>query len=203
MSKKLGIDLQLLKLQQIAPAGYALGLHIRFASATMMFRTYPKEWLDVYTKKGYMLCDPLVSWGFSDEGSCRWSELTVPDPHEVLKQASVYGLNYGIAVSYGEVSSRTIGGFAKEDREFTEQEIQDVQEIVKRLHFETTPPESLTDAQVAALRLIANGSRHAQAAADLGISESALKARLKSARERLLARTTAEAIQRALEYKLL
>ena len=203
MSKKLGIDLQLRKLQQIAPAGYVLGLHIRFASATMMFRTYPQEWLDIYTQKGYMLCDPLVSWGFSGVGSCRWSELTIPDPHEVLKQASAFDLNYGIAVSVGEVSSRTIGGLAKEDREFTDQEMQDVQEIVARLHMETTPPESLTDAQVAALRLIANGSRHAQAAADLGISESALKARLKSARERLLARTTAEAIQRALEYKLL
>ncbi len=203
MSKKLGIDLQLRKLQQIASAGYALGLHIRFASATMMFQTYPQEWLDIYTQKGYMLCDPLVSWGFSSEGSCRWSELTAPDPHDVLLQARAFDLNYGIAVSFGAVQSRTIGGFAKEDREFTDQEIQDVQEIVERLHAETTPPESLTDAQVAALRLIANGCRHAQAAANLGISESALKARLKSARERLLARTTAEAIQRALEYKLL
>jgi LuxR family transcriptional regulator len=68
---------------------------------------------------------------------------------------------------------------------------------------ETTPPDSLTGAQIDALRLIANGSRYAAAAAQLGISESALKARLKSARERLLARTTAEAIQRAIEYKLL
>jgi len=82
-------------------------------------------------------------------------------------------------------------------------EITEIGEIVRRLHVETTPPESLTDAQAAALRLIANGSRHAQAAAELGISESALKARLKSARERLLARTTAEAVQRASEYKLL
>lgn len=203
MSKKLGIDFELYKIQQIAQAGYALGLHIRFASATLMFRTYPQEWLDIYTKKGYMLCDPLVSWGFANVGACRWSELTFPDPHQVLKQASDFGLNYGIAVSYGPVESRSVGGFAREDREFTDHEIEQVTEIVARLHQETTPPDSLTDAQVAALRLIANGSRHAQAAAELGISESALKARLKSARERLLARTTAEAVQRASEYKLL
>ena len=50
---------------------------------------------------------------------------------------------------------------------------------------------------------MASGSRYAEAAALLGISESALKARLKSARERLYARTTAEAIQRAQEYNLL
>jgi LuxR family transcriptional regulator len=53
------------------------------------------------------------------------------------------------------------------------------------------------------LRLIANGYRYSQAAQQIGISESALKARLRSARERLLCRTTAEAVQRALEAKLL
>jgi len=67
MSKKLGIDFQLQKLQRLAPAGHALGLHIRFASATLMFRTYPQEWLDIYTQKGYMLCDPMVSWGFATD----------------------------------------------------------------------------------------------------------------------------------------
>jgi LuxR family transcriptional regulator len=53
------------------------------------------------------------------------------------------------------------------------------------------------------LRLIAAGDRHAAAAAKLGISESALKARLTAARQRLMARTTAEALQRAQEYRLL
>jgi len=67
----------------------------------------------------------------------------------------------------------------------------------------TEPPESLTPAQIQALRLIAAGDRHAAAAAKLGISESALKARLNAARQRLLARTTAEAIQRAKDYRLL
>ena len=58
----------------------------------------------------------------------------------------------------------------------------------------------LTDeekAQIEALKCIAGGDRIAAAAAKLGISESALKARITSARIRLMARTTAEAIQRA------
>ncbi|MEY4872948.1 MAG: hypothetical protein RLZZ563_2278, partial [Pseudomonadota bacterium] len=45
--------------------------------------------------------------------------------------------------------------------------------------------------------------RHAAAAEKLGISESALKARITSARIRLMARTTAEAIQRAKDYRLI
>ena len=65
------------------------------------------------------------------------------------------------------------------------------------------PPASLTKAQKEALRCIAEGDRHAAAAAKLGITESAFKARLISVRERLKARTTAEALQRAKEYRLL
>ena len=61
----------------------------------------------------------------------------------------------------------------------------------------------LTKAQIEALRCIAGGDRHAAAAAKLGISESALKARITSARVRLMARTTAEAIQRAKDYRLI
>jgi LuxR family transcriptional regulator len=150
-----------------------------------------------------MLCDPIISWGFSTTGTVRWSELDFPDPHDVLGQAEQFGLKYGVAVAHGPTSSRTIGGFAREDREFTDPEIEQIRDTVRLLHQESTPPDSLTAAQRHALRLVASGCRHAEAAALLGISESALKARLKSARERLYARTTAEAIQRAREYSLL
>ena len=203
MADTQGLDLGLAKLSGLAPRGYALGLHIRFSSASINVQTYDAKWIHIYTEKGYMLCDPLVSWGFGNEGSIRWSELDYPDPHKILEQAAGFGLKYGIAVSHGPTSSRSIGGFAREDREFTDKEIAAIAGIFGRLHEESTPPKSLTDAQSMALRLVANGSRHAEAAALLGISESALKARLRSARERLFARTTAEAIQRAQEYNLL
>jgi LuxR family transcriptional regulator, quorum-sensing system regulator SdiA len=198
-----GFELGLTRLSELAPKGYALGLHIRFASAHIMIQTYDPRWIEVYTEKGYMLCDPLVSWGFGNEGVVRWSAIDHPDPHNVFGQAASFGLTYGVAVSEGPVSSRTIGGFARSDREFTDAEMAAIQDIVRKLHVDSTPPESLTAAQRMALRLIAKGSRHAEAAALLGISESALKARLRSARDRLFARTTAEAIQRAQEYKLL
>lgn len=203
MSDTQGLDIGLAKLSKLAPRGYALGLHIRFASASIMVQTYDRRWIEKYTEKGYMMCDPLVSWGFGNEGVVRWSELNIPDPHKILEQAADFGLRYGIAVSHGPTSSRTIGGFAREDREFTDEEMQVIEQTVHVLHVESTPPNGLTTAQREALKLVASGSRHTEAAAKLGISESALKARLRSARERLFARTTAEAIQRAQEYKLL
>lgn len=202
-SDQTSLELGLARLRRLAPQGYALGLHIRFASATMMIQTYDQAWIERYTERGYMLCDPMVSWGFATTGVSRWSEMNFPDPHDVFGQAAAFGLRYGVAVAHGEISSRSIGGFARADREFNDEEISQIHETVKLLHTASTPPESLTNAQRHALRLVASGSRHAEAAALLGISESALKARLKSARDRLYARTTAEAIQRAREYKLL
>lgn len=197
------LDRSLAKLSDLAPKGYALGLHIRFAAAHLMIQTYDPRWTELYTEKGYMLADPMIFWGFGHDGWTRWSDIDLPDPHNIIGQARHFGLIYGVVVAHGPTSSRTIGGFARNDREFEDHEIEQIQEIVIQLHDESIPPEHLTSAQRMALRLIAKGSRHAEAAAILGISESALKARLRSARERLFVRTTAEAIQRAQEYNLL
>lgn len=203
MSIKYGIDLELHQLSLLAPSGYFLGLHIRFTSPLMTFQTYDQAWTDHYTERGYAMRDPLIAWGFSKVGASRWSELGIPDTFGILSQAAGYGLVYGVAVACGPVSSRTIAGTSRADREFTEAEMARIEGIVTRLHDITQPPESLTNAQIEALRLIAAGDRHAAAAAKIGISESALKARLNSARQRLLARTTAEAIQRAKDYRLI
>lgn len=203
MSKVPMLDPILKSLGQLAPAGYFIGLHIRYASPLMQFSTYNQAWLDHYTEKAYALRDPTIAWGFSTEGASRWKDIDVPDPFGLFEDASKFGLTYGVTVSCGPLRSRTISSFARADRDFTDSEIEAISELVRRLHDLTEPPEALTTAQIEALRLIAAGDRHAAAAAKLNISESALKARLASARQRLLARTTAEAIQRAKDYKLM
>lgn len=203
MSSRYGIDVRLHELGLIAPAGYYIGLHIRFTAPLLTFQTYEQAWLDHYTNNGYVLRDPMTAWGFSTIGSIRWSDPRLPDPFGLFKEAAGFGLNYGATVSYGPISSRTIASVARSDREFTDDEVRRVTLIVHNLHDMTEPPEELTPPQIEALRHIAGGDRHAAAAAKLGISESALKARLNSARQRLMARTTAEAIQRAKDYKLI
>lgn len=190
-------------LSLLSPAGYFIGLHIRYASPLMQFSNYNQEWLDHYTEQAYALRDPTIAWGFSKEGASRWQDFGIPDPFGVLEEAKQFGLVYGLTVSCGPVRSRTISSFARSDRDFTDPEIEKISQLVRRLHDITEPPESLTKAQIEALRCIAAGDRHAAAAAKLNISESALKARLTSARQRLLARTTAEAIQRAKDYRLM
>jgi len=173
MSLQSGIALQTRRLAEMSPKGFSFSLHIRFAMPLLHNTTFPVGWTELYAKEAYALRDPIVAWGFSEIGSKRWSEIGIPDPFDILGQAKSFSMNYGFAVSYGPMNSRTIASAAREDREFSDGES------------------------------IAEGDRHAAAAARLNISESALKARLSSARNSLLARTTAEAIQRARDYRLL
>lgn len=203
MTIQAGIDLELRKLGRLAPQGFYIGLHIRFTSPLMSYQTYDPAWVNHYTENGYVLRDPMTAWGFSTTGHIRWSDDRLRDPFGLFKEAATYGLKYGMTVACGPIRSRTVCSFARDDREFTDQEIAVIEAIVLRLHDMTEPPDELTRAQVEALKCIAGGDRHAAAAAKLGISESALKARLTSARVRLMARTTAEAIQRAKDYRLL
>ncbi|HRO13887.1 MAG TPA: autoinducer binding domain-containing protein [Paracoccus sp. (in: a-proteobacteria)] len=203
MSSRAEINAVLSRLRRLAPSGYFLGLHIRFAAPLMQFQTYPAAWSEHYSANAYALRDPTIAWGFSTTGASRWSSMPIPDPFGIMKEAVRFGLAYGLTVSCGPIKSRTIASFGHDTREFTDDEIATISTLVRRLHEITEPPESLTKAQQEALRCIAEGDRHAAAAAKLGITESAFKARLISARERLMAKTTAEALQRAKQYRLL
>jgi LuxR family transcriptional regulator len=203
MSIRSGIELQTRRLADLAPSGFFFALHIRFALPLLHHQTYDQRWTDRYTEEAYALRDPIIAWGFSTVGEARWSEIDIPDPFDILGQAKEFGMVYGLAVSYGPMKSRTIASAARADREFEDEEIAQFAKLIHQLHDITEPPSSLTQAQIDALRCIAEGDRHAAAAAKLNISESALKARLTAARQRLLARTTAEAIQRARDYRLI
>ena len=203
MSKKSGLDIEFEKLGELAPLGFGLGLHIRFASPLISLYTWSAEWQERYTSQVYVLRDPMIAWAFAKKGACRWSECPLPDPFGVVNEAASFGLKYGASISCGPLSSRTIAGVARDDREFLDEELERIRLIVEDLHIRTEPPERLTKAQQEALTLVADGLRYSQAAKKLGISESAFKLRLSSARSRLMARTIAEAIQRAKDYKLM
>ncbi|WP_417272925.1 autoinducer binding domain-containing protein [Celeribacter halophilus] len=203
MSDTTELNRQFAQLRAMSPAGYSVGLHIRFAGPLVAESTYDPKWLDHYATNAYALRDPLIAWGLSCEGAVRWSEIALPDPFDIWREAADFGLNFGVAVSCGAIHSRSIVGCARSDREFADQEIDKIATVVRTLHQISEPKADLTQAQIQALRCIAGGDRHAAAAAKLGISESALKARLVSARERLMARTTSEAIQKAIEIRLL
>jgi LuxR family transcriptional regulator len=203
VSASTGTDADLDELRLSAPAGYFIGLHIRFTSPLMIYQTYDQRWVEHYTANAYVLRDPATIWGMANTGAIRWSDPAFADPHRILPEAAAFGLRFGLTVACGPASSRSIAGFSRADREFADKELRTIQNCVERMHERFALSASLTQAQLDALRCLAGGDRHADAAIRLGISESAFKARIVSARERLSARTTAEAIRRARDHRLI
>lgn len=195
----------LAELGALAPVGYLMAFHIRYGVPTTKFQTYPPDWIERYTSRAYQLRDPMVAWGFTRQGQARWSEISIPDPFGIMADAARHGLTYGAAVACGPILSRSICGFARDDREFNDAEIDRIVAIVHDMHdrLDEKTLEPLTPGQLEALRAVAQGDRQDRVAAQLGISRSALKERLRGARGRLGARTLAEALKRAAERDLL
>lgn len=193
---------ELAKLDRYAEAGYLLALHIRFTSPLLFYHTFDAAWTDHYSEQGYVLRDPMIAWAFTQVGSARWSDDCILDPFGIIQDAHRFDLRYGVTISAGPIMSRSVCSIARPDREYTDGEIAEIEDLVMILHQITEPRIEMTGAQIEALKLIAGGHRYARAAYTLGISVSALKLRLSAARERLKARTTPEAIQRAKDLNI-
>jgi LuxR family transcriptional regulator len=188
---------------RIAPAGYYAALRLGFFSPEEELNSFDPDWIDHYTINGLALSDPLMRWVYSGSGARRWSALPVPDPMRVLEAYAAFGMRYGavVCVTADEARPRrTFGYFARSDRELTDAELSDLETTLRGLHFGDASEESgLTRAQADALRMLSRGMRLKQIAFALGISESAVKARLKSAVVRMDARTPAQAASLAAE----
>jgi LuxR family transcriptional regulator len=133
------------RLMETAPAGFALGLHVRYTTPTYMFQTYPRPWLEEYSREGFLMQDPTVAWAFGNEGHVTWAELAPQDEAGVLGRAAAMGLRHGVAMSVVRDGSRSIGGFARSDRPFTAAEIARVESSMVHLHDVTASVQPLPE----------------------------------------------------------
>lgn len=198
--------LNLEDIDQIAPAGYFIALRIGFAFPVEEVNKFPGAWVEKYTRNGFMLFDPVVRWAYANTGIKVWDELRADDPKGVLHQAEAYGLRHGVTISVldgGTDGQRSFGSFARADRAFNPLEISLLEAYVHRRHREMTPPSNLTDAELVALQRVKEGERLKQIAFDLSVTEGAVKQRLKSAKEKLGARTSTQAAALAAQYGLI
>lgn len=143
MDQNVDISKVLSGLMEIAPAGFAIALHIRFTSPAFMFQTYPKTWIEEYSRDGLLAHDPMVAWAFSNEGHVAWSALATQDKAGVLERAASHGLRHGLAVSVVRQGGRSLGGFARSDREFTPEEASTLEAAVGQLHDTTDPSQPI------------------------------------------------------------
>lgn len=138
--------------KDIAPAGFAVALHVGFNSPKFLFQTYPPKWLKEYSENGLVMNDPTVHWGFENTGLIRWSDLDDVDQTGVLQQAADHGLVYGLTWSTESQGTRSIGSFARSDRDFLPAECESLQKLAQRLHDETVQLTALSDTMGEKLR---------------------------------------------------
>ncbi len=190
----------------MANAGYYIALRLGFAFPMDEVNELPQGWIDYYTAGRFMLHDPVIRWVYMNTGAVRWSEITIPDPMQIFVKAQGHGLRYGVAISCFDGSSdgqRSFGSFARHDREFSDTEIQALSAYINDLHHEKAPPTNVTTAELEALLMVKQGKRLKQIAHELGVSEGAVKQRLKNAKIKLGAKTGAQAATMASQFGLI
>lgn len=120
--------------EDMAPSGFAIAFHLRMTTSEFQFQTYPKKWTEIYSERGYVMSDPTVGWSFQNNGAIRWSELESMDTLDIYGQSKKFGLNFGAAVGVESTSSRSVAGFARPDRRYTDQELDQLVDHVQQLH---------------------------------------------------------------------
>lgn len=189
----------------LAPAGYYLALRVGFAFPVSEFNALPEGWVADYTAKGMMLDDPVMRWVYHNTGWTRWSGLADTDTRGIFAIAESHGMPFGaaVAVTGVEDSQRSFGIFARADREYQDDELVRIERLLRDMHESSAPTSKLTAAELEALTMVKEGLMTKEIAFRLGVTEGAIKQRLKNARVKLKARTGSHAVSIALESKLI
>ncbi len=147
-----------------------------------------------------------MRWVYGNTGCIRFSEMAMPDPQQVRGHAAVFGLSHGAAVSVMAATDRgrrSYGLFYRDDRDFDDEEVSELHRIMGQLHKGPEDERSLTAAEIEALKMQSEGLRLKQIAGKLGISESAVKARLNNVKRKLGAKTQSQAASIAAARRIL
>jgi len=193
-------------LADMAPAGFYVALHVGFSFPEEEMNNLPEVWVEFYTTHGLVVHDPAMRWVYGNTGAIRFSDMDLPDPHQVRAHAAVFGLGHGVVVSVmrpTDKGRRSYGLFFRDDREFEAAEVEALLRIIQKLHEGGEASKGLTNAEVEALKLQSQGLRLKQIAAQLGISESAVKARLNNVKRKLGAKTQSQAASIAAARRIL
>jgi LuxR family transcriptional regulator len=182
--------------EEVAYAGFYVAIRVGFAFPVVERNNLPQDWVREYTASGLIVHDPAMSWAYKNCGVTRWSDIVCLDALGILELAKNHGLNFGAVASCvdpDDASQRSFGFFCRSDREFQPPELIWLLESLVALHQSHARPKNLTVAELETLSLVKNGLLMKEIANLLGVSESAIKQRLKSARTKLKAKTGSQA----------
>lgn len=194
--------------EKIAPAGFYVALRVGYSFPEEELNRLDPDWIKLYTHHGLVMLDPAMRWVYNNTGSMRWSEMNIPDPAGVVAMARDAGLTWGATLAFcrpQDAGRRSYAMLFRRDRDFEDAELQIGYDVLRSLHVNAceTATRSLSDAEIEAIRLRAEGKLFKQIAAELSISESAVKARLMSARRKLGAKNAVELLSLATARRLI
>jgi DNA-binding CsgD family transcriptional regulator len=194
------------QIEKFSPAGFYVALRVGFSFPEEELNHLPDNWVEFYTTRGLVVHDPVMKWVYGNLGASRMADITLPDPHQIRAKAVAYGLQFGAVISVmtpTDRGRRSYGLFFRADRDFFDRDLQSLHGIVKQLHSGKSDEPGLTAAEIEALKMQASGLRLKQVAGLLGISESAVKARLNNAKRKLGAKTLTQASSIASSRRLI
>ena len=196
------LDSILPTLRLLGPQGFILVSNMGMRGPEFFHSEYPREWQRLYETRNYTWGDPILIWSMMFTGDKRWSEIKTPDPRGVLEAAKAFGINFGAILSRGGIK-KTVLSLAREDREFTDEEMALIAGMMDRLVTEAAIDRSLTIQEVDTLRRLRDGLSHKEIASVLNIGVSTVKLRLSTARQKLGAASNVHALALALQRNLL
>lgn len=197
------VDAVLPTLRVLGPKGFILAFNMSLRGPQYFHSEYPKAWQHEYESKNYTWADPVLFWAVMFAGDRRWSEITNLDPLGVMTAARRFGLTYGAVFSRWVGTKKSVMTLAREDREFTVEEVALLGSIFDRLVTEVKLSSSLSQAEIDTLRCIRDGMTHKEVAEALNISPSTVKVRIEKARTKLGAASSAQALAMAIQQNLL
>lgn len=187
-------------LGRLAPAGHYIAIRISFVFPVVEQNCLPDTWIREYTASGLLVHDPAIAWAHQNQGVVRTRDLAGNDSQGVLELAKYHGLNFGgvaCCVDADEGRERSFGFFFRSDRDYTTAELERLHAGLLATHRAYARPKNLTEAELETLGLVKNGLLMKEIASALGVSESAVKQRLRNARLKLNAKTGSQAAARA------
>ena len=127
------VDRLLQLTEALCDTGYAYALHIRFTRPDILYRTYPQSWIETYDREGMSVDDPAVVWGLARTGVIRWEDLK-EDGRGIMATAKAHGLTNGVSCAVGPSLSRSIAGFTRSGRAFSDSEVQQLYALTRQMH---------------------------------------------------------------------
>lgn len=187
-------DEEIDKLRAWAPSGFILAFNLTFRGPEHLHSEYPEEWRRLYEERNYFFTDPILVWAVGNSGCKRWSEINLPDIRKMMREAQKFDLNYGAVFSRKSDQKRSFLTISRADREFTDTEMQIIDEKFSVWVDIVIGKKELTDRELDVLRCLKDGMGQTEIAKELGISESTVKQRALKACGKLGAQTRTQAV---------